>query len=140
MRKIRTLSCRHVRQTLIATLVASLALTLLLASNAYGLAHASADHPDTVISGGSSQVTIDEGLDSDGDGLIDEQERLFGTDPFNADTDGDGVPDGEELFINNTDPRDPFIGTHLIGCLAPGTFDPPPDGSRLLTIFGGGSS
>jgi hypothetical protein len=34
------------------------------------------------------------GVDSDGDGLSDEQERLFGTDPANADSDGDGIPDG----------------------------------------------
>jgi hypothetical protein len=32
--------------------------------------------------------------DSDGDGLTDQQEKAFGTDPLLADTDGDGIPDG----------------------------------------------
>ena len=34
------------------------------------------------------------GPDSDGDGLTDAQELLFGTDPADPDTDDDGVPDG----------------------------------------------
>lgn len=36
-------------------------------------------------------------LDSDGDGLTDEVERLLGTDLTNPDTDGDGLLDGEEI-------------------------------------------
>lgn len=36
-------------------------------------------------------------LDSDQDGLTDEEERVFGTDPLNADTDGDGYSDGAEV-------------------------------------------
>ncbi|MCW8139705.1 MAG: hypothetical protein KIT58_12475 [Planctomycetota bacterium] len=36
-------------------------------------------------------------LDSDGDGLTDDEERLLGTDPFNPDTDGDGILDGRDL-------------------------------------------
>jgi hypothetical protein len=35
-------------------------------------------------------------LDSDGDGLTDEQEARFGTDPHEVDTDGDGIPDGQD--------------------------------------------
>ena len=35
-------------------------------------------------------------LDSDSDGLNDDQEAELGTDPNNADTDGDGLSDGEE--------------------------------------------
>jgi hypothetical protein len=35
--------------------------------------------------------------DSDGDGLTNEEERLYGTDPFNKDTDGDGYSDGVEI-------------------------------------------
>lgn len=35
--------------------------------------------------------------DTDGDGLPDWQETLYGTDPKKADTDGDGTPDEEEL-------------------------------------------
>ena len=35
--------------------------------------------------------------DSDGDGLLDEEEIRLGTDPNNPDTDGDGLLDGEEV-------------------------------------------
>jgi len=34
--------------------------------------------------------------DSDGDGLTDRQEILFGTDPLNPDSNGNGIPDGED--------------------------------------------
>ena len=42
--------------------------------------------------------------DTDGDLLLDWEERLRGTDPFNPDTDGDGTRDGKELEIGR-DPR-----------------------------------
>ena len=42
-------------------------------------------------------------LDSDGDGLTDVEEDLYGTDPNNPDSDGDGFFDGEEL-IGGYDP------------------------------------
>ena len=35
-------------------------------------------------------------VDSDGDGLSDKQERVFGTDPHNPDTDHDGIVDGKD--------------------------------------------
>lgn len=40
---------------------------------------------------------IDDGTDSDGDGLTDVQEEIIGSDPDNADTDGDGLSDGIEV-------------------------------------------
>lgn len=46
-------------------------------------------------------------LDSDGDGLLDSEEAIIGTDPFNPDTDGDGLSDFEEVRIYNTDPLNP---------------------------------
>ena len=46
------------------------------------------------------------GVDTDGDGLSDDEERQLGTDPTNPDTDGDGYPDGLEVFLNS-DPLDP---------------------------------
>lgn len=44
--------------------------------------------------------------DSDGDGLPDREEIIYGTDPFNKDTDGDGQLDGEEIALGY-DPLDP---------------------------------
>lgn len=47
-------------------------------------------------------VNLDEGLigDIDGDGLLDWEEALWGTDPLVADTDGDGTSDGVEVDTN----------------------------------------
>ncbi|MGC6493509.1 MAG: hypothetical protein ACON5B_11780, partial [Myxococcota bacterium] len=44
--------------------------------------------------------------DSDGDGLVDADELVIGTDPFNPDTDGDGLDDGEEGNEYGTNPLD----------------------------------
>ena len=46
-------------------------------------------------------------LDSDGDGLTDEQEAPLGTDSQNPDTDGDGLFDGEEINAYHTNPLNP---------------------------------
>ena len=43
-------------------------------------------------------------LDTDGDGLGDDEEILIGTDPNNPDTDGDGLLDREEFLEYKTDP------------------------------------
>lgn len=43
-------------------------------------------------------------LDSDQDGLTDEAEATFGTDPNNSDTDQDGLTDREEQKVYQTDP------------------------------------
>jgi len=72
------------------------------------------------------QVTIsvsDCTVDSDNDGLTDDEENSLGTSPTNPDTDGDGLTDGEEVLViddANTpavpeaatdplDPCDPFL-------------------------------
>jgi hypothetical protein len=44
--------------------------------------------------------------DTDGDGLDDGEERRYGTDPLNPDTDGDGLTDGEEIDLG-TNPTEP---------------------------------
>ncbi len=49
---------------------------------------------------------VDTTIDSDGDGLTDQEEIEYGTDPFKADTDGDGIRDDIEIN-NGTDPLDP---------------------------------
>ncbi len=46
-------------------------------------------------------------LDSDGDGLFDEEEKHYGTNPLNPDTDGDGLLDGAEVKEHKTNPLDP---------------------------------
>ena len=43
--------------------------------------------------------------DFDGDGLTNELEARYGTNPYNIDTDGDGITDYAELFILETNPR-----------------------------------
>lgn len=52
-------------------------------------------------------VAIDEGItDSDKDKLVDLDEKVLGTDPFNPDTDNDGLTDYEEVVLG-TDPLSP---------------------------------
>lgn len=45
----------------------------------------------------ADQLVFGNGIDSDKDGLSDELEAKYSTDPENFDTDGDGYSDGEEL-------------------------------------------
>lgn len=52
-------------------------------------------------------TNVNTGLDSDNDGLTDEQEINLGTDPQNSDTDGDGLLDKEEIDVYNTNPLNP---------------------------------
>ncbi len=44
-------------------------------------------------------------VDTDGDGLSDEEEEVYGTDPNDSDTDGDGVEDKDEIE-QGTNPND----------------------------------
>ena len=46
-------------------------------------------------------------LDSDGDGLTNDEEAQLGTDPFNPDTDGDELGDGREVKELSTNPLNP---------------------------------
>ncbi len=45
------------------------------------------------------------GVDTDEDGINNFREKLFATDPQNADTDGDGIPDGQEVFFLHSNPQ-----------------------------------
>ncbi len=50
-------------------------------------------------------ITVqDTGIDTDGDGLSDQQEYDLGSDPFDSDSDDDGLNDGKELELG-TDPN-----------------------------------
>ncbi|MBI2373891.1 MAG: tandem-95 repeat protein [Deltaproteobacteria bacterium] len=53
---------------------------------------------------GSARVTVNVGVDSDGDGLTDSQEEAGGSNPNLADSDGDGLSDGIEAAVTLTDP------------------------------------
>jgi hypothetical protein len=52
-------------------------------------------------------------LDSDQDGLSDEEEKSLGTDPYNKDTDNDGYSDGVEVKTGY-DPLQPAPGDKLV--------------------------
>lgn len=52
-------------------------------------------------------VAVSGPLDSDGDGLTDEEERAIGTDPYDPDTDKDRLTDGQEVKTYHTDPLNP---------------------------------
>ena len=58
-----------------------------------------------------SEVAADN-LDSDGDGLLDHEEKRIGTNPYLKDTDGDGIDDGEEIRLG-LDPLKPDNLKHL---------------------------
>lgn len=53
---------------------------------------------------GLTALAHDGSLDTDGDGLTDDEEAALKTDPNNPDTDGDGLKDGEEVKTYHTDP------------------------------------
>ncbi|MBU0722026.1 hypothetical protein KKA93_01030 [Patescibacteria group bacterium] len=48
--------------------------------------------------------TVDQPIDIDQDGLTDEEEATFSTNPNNPDTDNDGLTDREEVKVYDTDP------------------------------------
>ena len=79
----------------------------------------------------------DDIVDSDGDGLSDEEEAMLGTDPDNTDSDGDGLSDGDEVNTHNTDPtlEDTDGDVYLDGWeVAEGT--DPTDDSSVIYIGG----
>jgi len=72
--------------------------------------------------------------DADGDGLPDEEESLYGTDPNKFDTDGDGYADGLERDYN-ADPTDPGSMPSSTHKLMAGLGTCPSDGG-WIELFG----
>ena len=89
-------------------------------------------------------------LDTDKDGLYDFLEDEIESDKFNVDTDGDGVPDGQEVLIDKTNPKDaksylvvkPDVTTKtieansaqtIVGKVPKTIFDNPADTRKKLT-------
>ena len=65
---------------------------------------------NTAIAGNESPeptATAPVDTDQDSDGLLDSEERLYGTDINNPDTDGDGLTDRDEIRVYGTDPLNP---------------------------------
>jgi hypothetical protein len=55
--------------------------------------------PDYIVSTSSAGAPeIDINIDTDGDGLSDKLENIYGTDINKKDTDGDGYSDGQEVY------------------------------------------
>lgn len=52
-------------------------------------------------------ITPPETIDSDLDGVTDDEEAMYGSDPQKVDTDGDGLTDRDETKVFKTDPTNP---------------------------------
>jgi hypothetical protein len=89
----------------------------------------------------ATSTTDASNIDSDGDGLKDWQEALWGTDPHNPDTDGDGTPDGEEVAEGRdplvAGPNDKLVDTRGIASSSVATFSASvsDDPNNLSTSF-----
>lgn len=79
-------------------------------------------------------------LDSDKDGLTDEEEGDLGTDPFKVDTDQDRIPDPIEVRVYKTDPLNPDSDNdgYLDGEEVKAGYDPKnaTPGARLMDLQG----
>lgn len=78
---------------------------------------------------------VPEPIDSDRDGLTDEDEAKYGTDPRKVDTDTDGLTDRDEVKVFETDPNnsDTDGDTYLDGDEVRAGYDPKGPG-RLLRV------
>jgi hypothetical protein len=70
--------------------------------------------------------------DSDQDGLSDQEEKIYGTDPHNKDTDNDGYTDGVEVS-SGYDPLKPAPGDKIIPANSAGQTNAPDANQENLT-------
>ena len=72
-------------------------------------------------------------VDSDSDGLSDQEEALYGSDPAIVDTDDDGLTDRDEAVVFKTDPNNPDTDgdTYLDGDEVRNGYDPKGSGKIL---------
>ncbi|MEA1963300.1 MAG: hypothetical protein U9M94_03645 [Patescibacteria group bacterium] len=94
-----------------------------------------ADEIKNLTDGAEEENLSREELDSDGDGLTDEEEWRLGTAIDNVDTDNDGLFDREEVKVYKTDPRKPDTDGdgYIDGDEVDGGYNPLGSG-RLLDI------
>jgi hypothetical protein len=94
----------------VAVRVSCLALVALSCKGTVAVAiPADAGNPpglDAAVDAGGPDGSDSGPIDTDGDGLCDDTERVAGTDPESADSDGDGIPDMNE-HRSGLDPLDP---------------------------------
>lgn len=81
----------------------------------------------TITLSGRALSTLPADVDTDGDGLTDNQEAIIGTNPNNPDTDGDGIRDGVEVGPDVNKPKD-TDGDQIPDALEPNDVDTDGDG------------
>jgi len=87
----------------------SLCQDMIYKKNAYEIGDiVDCDNISSVVLRDDCQRTVEnKPKDSDGDGLLDVDEKARGTNLFETDTDGDGLNDYEEIYEHHTAPRNP---------------------------------
>jgi hypothetical protein len=85
--------------------ISSILLATVLILGSWVLTKDESDAKSSKVAGVNKASFAITDIDSDGDGLMDWEERLWGTDPYNPDTDGDGTSDGDEVRLG----RHPLI-------------------------------
>ncbi|MBI5766065.1 hypothetical protein HZA71_02440 [Candidatus Falkowbacteria bacterium] len=93
------------------------------------------NNADVVNNANINQAAV--AIDSDNDGLTDEEERKLGTDPNNFDSDNDGLTDSAEVKIYKTDPLNPDTDGdgYKDGPEVSNGYDPTkPGGARLFNV------
>lgn len=93
-------------------LLVSLLGVLLLSSSAIASVFYSRGFFDKEMQTADFSEVVSGNIDSDGDGLLDNEENKLGTNIYNKDTDGDGFDDGEEVKLGH-DPLRIQVGDNI---------------------------